>query len=549
MNNLGRKWLVVFLTGWAWSSIVLGQQSGSGSSGGSTGSSSSTGSGSTSGSTGSGSAVGTGSGSSSSFSTSSGAPAPAPADTGSTDGPAPTANGAAVPAGGTSRPSTEAPPSFSVPGFYGQGSTNFTAGTGRLAKPKFETNVTFGFGYDDNLNQAPRSTPGIGPAQFVESGTETYIEATPGTRAYVAGGLLGTTPTVTYTTKTRPVYLELPQSIPTERESSLFSRVGLALQMQTYTRRSLFVANANLSESYYFDRSKDKSEFSGSLNLTYLYKFTPRLQVTAQVNSAYISQPDLSRPNTPERQTQGDVINSLARLDIAYRATPRLTLSLTGNYSGNRYTEKTEQTGDFDEFTTGLEARYLWSPRWTLLAEYRHSATTYLNRNDLDSTTEYLLLGSEFIINPRLSGTLRFGGALKSFDVGNSQTAPYVESSVMYRSTARSSVSWTNRFGFEEPGSPNEERLVYRSTVSFNYMFTPKLRGSIGANLVHELTTNSETNVDVAQDTGEATLALEYQWTRRFSLNGSYTFTLVNTNTGLIDYYRNRVFIGGQYTF
>jgi hypothetical protein len=244
------------------------------------------------------------------------------------------------------------------------------------------------------------------------------------------------------------------------------------------------------------------------------------------------------------------LINSLARLDISYRLNPRLSLTLTGNYSGNRYTEKVEQTGDFDEYTTGLELRYLWKPRWTLLAEVRHGMTNYLQRTDLDSTTDYLLVGSEFILNPRLSGSFRIGEALKSFDeTGDSQSAPYVESSITYKSTARSSVQWTNRFGFEEPGSPNEERLVYRSTASFNYMFTPRLRSSIGANLVHEVTTNDLSDSKFAQDTFEGTLGLEYQWTRSFSLNANYTFTLVNTNTGLTDYYRNRCFFGGQYSF
>jgi hypothetical protein len=443
-----------------------------------------------------------------------------------------------------------------VPGFYGQGSTTFFGGSGRLAKPKFETKVTFGVGYDDNLFQTPSSNtpqflPGASqidspepPLQLIDPGGEPIFETH---KEFVGGGAV--VERRVQVGVTQPVFGPV-ETVPEGRTGSFFTRIGLGLEMQSYTRRSLFTFDLNANQSYYWEREKDPAEYNGSFDLKYLYRFTPRLQLTTQVNTAYISQPDLSRVNTPQRQTQGDLINGLVRMDLAYRITPRLSLSLTGNFSGNRYTEKVEQIGDFNELTFGLEARYLWKARWTLLAEYRHGMTDYLNRDDLDASTNYLLVGSEFIISPRLSGSLRMGEAIKTFEsTGDSQSAPYVESSVTYRSTARSSVQWNNRFGFEEPASPDEERLVYRSTISYNYAFTPHLRATVGANLLHEITTSQSTDVKTGQDTVEISLGFEYEMTRRFNLNGSYTFTLVNTNTGLSDYYRDRVFFGGEYTF
>ena len=53
----------------------------------------------------------------------------------------------------------------------------------------------------------------------------------------------------------------------------------------------------------------------------------------------------------------------------------------------------------------------------------------------------------------------------------------------------------------------------------------------------------------VAQDTFDATLALTYEVTRDFSLNASYNFTIVNSNVGTMDYYRNRITFGGEYSF
>lgn len=498
-----------------------------------------------------------GSGSSSSFSVfSSDPPATQTGSTGTTAGDE--SSGFSTQSFGPSAART-APPSFTVPGFYGQGSTTFYGGSGRLARPRFRMGVTFGIGYDDNLfstssDDTPQIVPGF--TTFVDETGQTQTTQQFETKTEVVlvgyknlgGGLV--VPVYDTVTTQEPVEVEDTVIPPDERQGSFFTRTGLSLEMLSYTPRSLFTLNWSGSFNYYTDKPEDPVDYNGSFAMTYLHRLTPRLQMTAQVNTAYLSQPDLTRPNTPQTESSGDLINARARLDLTYRMTPRLSLSATANYDANRYTEVVEQTGDFDEYTFGLEARYLWTPRWTLLLEYRHAITLYMNRDDLDSTTDFLLVGAEFTLSPRLSGALRIGEAIKAFDQsGSSQSAPYVESSVSYRSTARSSVTWTNRFGFEEPQSPNQERLVYRGSINYRYMFSPHMNGNLGVNMVHELTTTEGTDAESTVDTFEAILGLDYEVTRNFSLSGSYTYTLSNTNTDTGGYYRNRLFLGGQYNF
>jgi hypothetical protein len=319
--------------------------------------------------------------------------------------------------------------------------------------------------------------------------------------------------------------------------------------MQRFTRRSLFTLDVNGGRTYYWEKDEDPIDYNALVAANYLYKFSPRLQLTALINSAYLSQPDLSRINTPEQPTRGDIINTNAKLDLNYRFTPRVSTTVSTSYAGNRYTDKSEEVSNYDQWTLGIEARYLWKPRWTLLAEVRHALVRYEFQPQLDSTTEYFLVGSEFILNRRLSGSLRLGMNFKQFDVGSKQSAPYLESSVSYRSTARSSITWINRFGFEEAFSPNEERLVYRSTIAYSYAFTPRLRASAAVNLLHEFSTNTVTNVEVASDTFDSNIGLDYQLTKRFGLNASYAFTIVNSSVGVTDYYRNRIYFGGQLSF
>jgi hypothetical protein len=458
-------------------------------------------------------------------------------------GTGPTTNGATAPA------TESAPPSFTLPGFYGQGSTTFFGGAGRLARPKFESNISFSIGYDDNIFQTPSDTVGFGTAVLVKEAKAPGLELQP-RRTRLQGNQgpgFGTTELVFVRTPGREAVFEtLP---PPERTGSFLTRSNLNLQMQSFTRRSLFTLDLSGGRTYYWEKDEDPIDYNANISANYLYKITPRLQTTAQFNTAYISQPDLSRINTPDRPTVGDIINTLGRVDLSYRLTPRISTTFSISYSGNRYTEKTEQVNNYDQWTFGLEARYLWKPRWTLLAEVRHNITTYDQQPRLDSTTDYFLVGTEFILSARLTGSLRLGMNFKQFDVGNNQSAPYVESTVVYRSTARSTISWNNRFGFEEAGSPDEERLVYRSTIAYTYAFTPRLRGVANVNLLHEITTNTVTNTDFAQDTFDSTIGLDYQITKRFGLNASYAFTIVNSNTGTSDYYRNRIYFGGQLNF
>jgi hypothetical protein len=90
---------------------------------------------------------------------------------------------------------------------------------------------------------------------------------------------------------------------------------------------------------------------------------------------------------------------------------------------------------------------------------------------------------------------------------------------------------------------------VYRTSISYGYLFTARLRGSIAANLTHEISTSKSTGAEFAQDTFDTNIGLDYRVSKDFSVNLGYNFTIVNSNVGVTDYYRNRITFGGQYEF
>ena len=70
-----------------------------------------------------------------------------------------------------------------------------------------------------------------------------------------------------------------------------------------------------------------------------------------------------------------------------------------------------------------------------------------------------------------------------------------------------------------------------------------------GINYFRETRSDESTNFEFNQDTFDVNLRAQYLVTRRFSLNANYSFTTVVSSTETSDYYRNRLFLGCEYTF
>ena len=471
---------------------------------------------------------------------------------------------------GTAKPQP-APPSYTLPGFFGGGAITFTGGQGRLARPRFRFRVTASQGYDDNVLQSPDDPVRFPDQQvLVDPGTPDTVNFVPVTtttfeQAFAAGGLVYTRPVTTTTLQPvvipgrDPVIETIRAPEPQKRFGSLVSRMGFQFDFQKFTRRSLFTIDLNAQVDHYWKRpgTDGKDDYSGTFAVNYLYNITPRLNASLVANVAYISQPDISRINTPDRQGAGSLINGLGRLTVGYRLTPRLSTSLSVGQNAIIYTEKradsvTGQVTNGDNFQTtfSAEARYLWKPRYTLLAEFRHVLINYPDTPSVNSTTELLLLGTEVKLSSRLTGSLRLGQSVRVFDESDSaSSAPYGEATLSYRLGPTSSVQWSSRFGFEEPPNAISEVLAYRTTLTYFKAFTPKLSLSAGVNGVFNNTTFDGGGGDQTQQTLDANIGLQYRLNRQVTLTANFSFTQSVSSSGDRDYDRSRIFVGAEYEF
>ena len=463
-----------------------------------------------------------------------------------------------------------APPSFTLPDFFGGtgGSTTFTGGQGRLARPRFRYRVTVSQGYDDNVLQTP-DDPLTFPDQFVlvDPGTPdtvTFVPVTTTTYEQAFAGPIIYFRPVTTTTFRRvvtqgrdPVIRRIKAPPPQERTGSPFSRLGLRFDTQQATRRSLFTLDLNASVDHYWNRPgiDGSDDYSGSLSLAYLYNFTARLTASLTANVAYISQPDFTRINTPDRLDAGDLVNALARLNVSYRLTPRFSTTLSvGQNAISFVNQKSTDVGsnsnrDTYETTFSAEARYLWKPRYTLLAELRHVLINYPDSSALNSTTELLLIGAEMRLSSRLSATVRLGESIRIFDEsGETSSAPYGEASISYRIGPTSSLQWNSRFGYEEPPGAGSEVLSYRTTVDYFKNFTPRLSLSAGITGLSRNTTFNGAE-DQTEQVVDAHIGLEYRFSRQLTLNANFSFTKIISSQESRGYDRSRIFVGAEYEF
>jgi Putative beta-barrel porin 2 len=205
--------------------------------------------------------------------------------------------------------------------------------------------------------------------------------------------------------------------------------------------------------------------------------------------------------------------------------------------------------GDSYETTFSAEARYLWKPRYTLLAEFRHVLVSYPDSSSLDSTTEVLLLGTELRLSARLSATVRLGESIRIFDEsGDSSSSPYGEALLTYRIGPTSNFQWNSRFGYEEPPGVGSEVLSYRTTLNYFKSFTPRLSLATGITGVSRNITFSGQS-DETEQTIDANIGLEYRYSRQLTLNANFSFTKIITTSGFRDYDRSRIFIGAEYEF
>jgi hypothetical protein len=389
--------------------------------------------------------------------------------------------------------SAQAPMSFA--GGYGFLPRTYTPGEGRFALPRVVTVISVAEGYDDNT-------------------------------------------------------LTNPSPFKTD---SWFTNAAVNIKTQLAKPRDLLTFDFGGGMTAYYERPGNDVDWAANVDLAWAHKISSRAQLNAQLSAVYQAQPDISLVNVPTNRIGSNYFSQFGKLDFSYQWSARFRTLTSYALNSLIYEDSAFKASNYLTHTFGNEFHYLISPRTSLVAEYRYAFTDYTSNSSANSDSHFILGGFDTALTTRFNGRLRAGIEMRDYKTTGSSTSPFVETGLVYALSPKSSVEWTNRYGFEESGSANVRQETYRTGLQFAASLNSRLSFTLGTFFAHS--TQDLLGIgggSASQDSFNINVGFRYIVTRGFSIFTNYDFTKVNgggSGTFGSGYGRNRFTIGAQLTF
>src|SRR5262249_16728621 len=215
--------------------------------------------------------------------------------------------------------------------------------------------------------------------------------------------------------------------------------------------------NFGAGGTYYFEHVTGQDydiDFKGALGVT--YRSFPRLTLGSTLLAEYLTEPSFEYTGGLNSRN-GNYFYTLDKFFATYAWTSRFSTKTSETFEAYNYDN--DAVGMFSNRvsnTLGNEFRFQLVPVTTLIGEYRYEIISYED-SFLNSTTHFALGGIDPQFNPRLSASVRGGAEFRSYDTQGDRTGPYFEGTLSYALGRRTSVSWNNSYGLEEPDTPLEQ--------------------------------------------------------------------------------------------
>lgn len=359
-----------------------------------------------------------------------------------------------------------------------------------------------------------------------------------------------------------------------DERGSFFTNAALGLTYNFGNPRTRISLSAGVSGTYYWggddnddddfgDFSEDDDDFAVNayLGFNITHKASPRLTLTAAMQAAYLTRPGFDTFNNNffavERRNQ-NFFQTTNRFGVGYAWAPRFS-TLTHYTLG--YVDYNDELISFfeDRFehTIGNEFRFLLLPTTTLVGEYRFGIVDYIDDDGRDSYSHFFLAGVDHSFSPRFNVSARGGIEVRSFDFDDdgifdddndddTHVAPYFEGTLNYALGQNTSITWFNRYSFEQPNVPDALlRETYRTSLGVRHNFTPRISAGLNFAYQHDSYDESDVLTGFDEDAIDIALTARYAMNRNFSFEVGYQHTAVISDTALFrEFDRNQYWAG-----
>jgi hypothetical protein len=340
-------------------------------------------------------------------------------------------------------------------------------------------------------------------------------------------------------------------------EESVYLQAGIGTQWSGGSRITRYTLGASASVLYYFDpvttNDNEDTYYSVRLQGSVAHQVSRRLTLADSFYVTYEFEPNQSIGATAFRRTD-QYFYVYNNASLSYAWTRRFSTVANWAFSGIYYDGGNAE----DRFThqLGLQGRYAWTSTTTLVGEYRFALTEY-DRGFNDSISNYVLVGVDHMFSRLTRGSIRAGAEFRDYDSSrfSNSTSPYVEASLIQTLNEGFSLRWAFRYGLEDTELGSfEQRESFRTGVTAQYEFDPRLTGTAGVSYVHsELKDSVFAGVsDGDEDFIGLNLGLSYLLYSNVRLEGGYAFGMLDSNVDAAfsrDFDRHRVWVGVSASF
>lgn len=366
-------------------------------------------------------------------------------------------------------------------------------------------------------------------------------------------GVFSRTPVQIYATISGG-YDDNVNTLQNNKQASAFTSGNVILDYTFGDPRLQLILNGGAGGTYYYEHVSGQNydiDLKGALGIT--YKSSPRLTLGSTILVEYLTEPSFDAPGGLNSRN-GNYLYTTDKVFVDYAWSGRFSTKTSYTFEAYNYDNST--VGVFSNRvsnTFGNEFHFQLVPTTSLVAEYRYGIVSYENAS-LDSTTHFALGGIDHTFNPRLSTSLRGGAEFRSYDNDGDRTGPYFEGSVTYALGRRTSVTWDNHYGLEEPDvAGSQSRTTFRTGLQTKFNLTSRISSNIDLYYVHDdyhsSTSGTIMTAPFTENTFDGNLSVHYAITPLIGVQAGYHYTDVSSDVVFREYSRNRVFAGVSLTF
>lgn len=330
-------------------------------------------------------------------------------------------------------------------------------------------------------------------------------------------------------------------------DSASYLQGSLGVEWARVTRRTEIGLGLNGGLMAYLDSPEgleDDVLYNARVDFRFSYKLSDQATIRNYAYLAYEVEPDYAIGESGFRRN-GQYFYGYDQLNLDYSWSRRFSTRSFLTISGISYDDADlSRQEDRLMYEIGNDFRYVISDRTTGILGYALEFTDY-DSADNDALTHRAYVGIDQLHSRRLSSSLRVGAQHRDADQTGESTAPYASLGITGQVTRRLSLTWLNRYGFDNAEAGYSNNQSFRSALSANYQATEDLSFYGALSYVHSSKSDVTTGADdFSDDAVSASIGANYALSRWVSLTAGYTYYNVSSDISSRDYDRHVISAG-----